>query len=143
MHVREGARACRLPSCERRDPAEGEAVVSTPREDGMGAEQYAKAQHIAREVLRRDLTDPLWPGLTESDWSLDAQAIARALLYVPAQLAGERDIEWESREGMVTVYDHEGRYLGCMGRESWNVLLAEEAALAAAPPAARTGEEAR
>lgn len=28
-----------------------------------------------------------------------------------------------SREGMVTVYDHEGEYVGCMGRESWDWLL--------------------
>jgi hypothetical protein len=27
------------------------------------------------------------------------------------------------REGMVTVYDHEGRYVGCMGSETWRWLL--------------------
>jgi hypothetical protein len=27
------------------------------------------------------------------------------------------------REGMVTVYDHEGEYVGCMGVESWEAQL--------------------
>jgi hypothetical protein len=31
------------------------------------------------------------------------------------------------REGMVTVWDHEGRYLGCMGVEAWERLLREAA----------------
>ena len=30
----------------------------------------------------------------------------------------------ENREGMVTVYDDQGRYAGCMGRETWDWLLA-------------------
>jgi hypothetical protein len=30
----------------------------------------------------------------------------------------------EGREGMVTVYDHEGRYVGCMGIETWQDALA-------------------
>jgi hypothetical protein len=29
----------------------------------------------------------------------------------------------DGREGMVTVYDHEGRYLGCMGAHLWQALL--------------------
>lgn len=28
-----------------------------------------------------------------------------------------------SREGMVTVWDHEGGYLGCMGINTWRALL--------------------
>jgi hypothetical protein len=31
----------------------------------------------------------------------------------------------EAREGMVTVYDEHGGYLGCMGRERWDRLLTE------------------
>lgn len=27
------------------------------------------------------------------------------------------------REGVVEVYDHEGQYLGCMGRETWDAIL--------------------
>lgn len=34
----------------------------------------------------------------------------------------------EGREGMVTVYDHEDRYLGCMGIETWRAALAAPAA---------------
>ena len=35
-------------------------------------------------------------------------------------------VQWqEPREGMLTVYDHEGRYRGCIGRASWDILLAE------------------
>jgi hypothetical protein len=33
----------------------------------------------------------------------------------------------ESREGIVTVYDYFGRYVGCMGIETWENLLAAEA----------------
>ena len=29
----------------------------------------------------------------------------------------------EGREGMVTVYDHDGRYVGCIGRETWRWLI--------------------
>lgn len=29
----------------------------------------------------------------------------------------------EGREGMVTVYDDLGRYLGCMGRETWDGMI--------------------
>jgi hypothetical protein len=29
------------------------------------------------------------------------------------------NIEWETHEGMVTVYDSEGRYRGCLGIETW------------------------
>lgn len=32
----------------------------------------------------------------------------------------------QGREGMVTVYDHEGRYLGCMGIETWRNALEQE-----------------
>ncbi len=34
---------------------------------------------LADEVLGRDLTDPFWPGLTESDWEKDAKALALAI----------------------------------------------------------------
>lgn len=30
----------------------------------------------------------------------------------------------EGREGVVTVYDHDDRYLGCMGIETWHDALA-------------------
>lgn len=35
---------------------------------------------LARDVLARDLTDPLWPCLTESDWDRDAKLLAAAVL---------------------------------------------------------------
>lgn len=41
------------------------------------------------------------------------------LLSTPAERVG--------REGMVTVWDHHGRYLGCMGVEAWERLLREAA----------------
>jgi hypothetical protein len=31
------------------------------------------------------------------------------------------------REAVVEVYDHEGRYLGCMGAETWQSAIAAEA----------------
>jgi hypothetical protein len=33
----------------------------------------------------------------------------------------------EPREGIATVYDHAGRYVGCIGIETWWRLVAEEA----------------
>lgn len=42
----------------------------------------------------------------------------------------ERD-RVEPREGIVTVYDDQGRYLGCMGIEMWNDLLRLERELVA------------
>lgn len=44
-------------------------------------------------------------------------------------------VEWQWREGMVTVYDHEGRYLGCIGIATWQELLAARALpVGEAPP---------
>lgn len=40
---------------------------------------------LAEEVLARDLFDPLWPGLTESDWEQDAKLVARAYLWAEAE----------------------------------------------------------
>lgn len=31
----------------------------------------------------------------------------------------------EGREGILTVYDSDGKYRGCIGAASWDVLLAE------------------
>lgn len=46
---------------------------------------------------------------------------ARAVLGI-----SDRGMELvEGREGMLTVYDHRGRYRGCIGAASWDVLLAE------------------
>ncbi|MBA2633459.1 MAG: hypothetical protein H0U86_10760 [Chloroflexi bacterium] len=47
--------------------------------------------------------------------ALDALARLRSLL-----------LRAEGREGMVTVYDYQGRYVGCMGRETWEEMLAEK-----------------
>jgi hypothetical protein len=33
----------------------------------------------------------------------------------------------EPREGMVTVYDSDGRYVGCMGEETWRRVLSPDA----------------
>ncbi|HXH35243.1 MAG TPA: hypothetical protein VNJ54_12670 [Plantibacter sp.] len=41
---------------------------------------------LARDVYERDLFDPLWPGLTESDWARDAQILAAALLDIDGSL---------------------------------------------------------
>jgi len=46
-----------------------------------------------------------------------------------ASVLGGCDQPIETREGMVTVYDSEGRYLGCMGTERWEQLLREDAEL--------------
>lgn len=45
-----------------------------------------------------------------------AHARARAAEAEAAALA-------EGREGMVTAYDHEGRYVGCIGSETWRWLI--------------------
>jgi len=37
------------------------------------------------------------------------------------RVAAERP---EPREGIVTAFDHEGRYVGCIGSETWEQLLA-------------------
>lgn len=43
------------------------------------------------------------------------------------RLASDAEQEPEGREGIVTVYDHHNRYLGCMGIERWRELLALDA----------------
>lgn len=40
---------------------------------------------------------------------------------------GSATVRAEGREGMVTVYDELGRYLGCMGVETWRAALREGA----------------
>jgi hypothetical protein len=50
-------------------------------------------------------------------------------------------IEWEAREGFVTVYDHEGHYLGCMGTPAWDaVLQAPREVVAPLPSPSRLAE---
>lgn len=45
----------------------------------------------------------------------------RAVCQCAIQITGS---EWAvPREGMVTVYDHWGRYLGCMGEQTWQDLV--------------------
>ena len=43
----------------------------------------------------------------------------------PLPIAPDGPVEWQDHEGMVTVYDTDGHYQGCMGIESWRILLAE------------------
>jgi hypothetical protein len=54
------------------------------------------------------------------------------------ELAAARALKG-GREGIVTVYDHEGVYLGCMGREAWDSALA--AADATQEPNAEGGRQ--
>lgn len=51
----------------------------------------ANVVRIAEEVLARDLFDPLWPGLTESDWEQDAKLVARAYLWAEAERSRLRE----------------------------------------------------
>lgn len=75
---------------------------------GLTAEEYAEALDIAAQI------DTSFPG--------DTHLLARALLH-----AHNARSEWESREGMVTVYDVDGHYKGCMGIERWATLLRDDA----------------
>lgn len=51
----------------------------------MAERMGANVVRLAEEVLARDLFDPLWPGLTESDWEQDAKLVARAYLWAEAE----------------------------------------------------------
>jgi hypothetical protein len=68
--------------------------------------------------------------LAESD--LEHQSERRAYWRERAEaaeaaLASFRDSSPDGREGMVTVYDVTGKYVGCMGIEAWADALAREA----------------
>jgi hypothetical protein len=63
------------------------------------------------------------------DWLL--RDTLRALLSASPSVGGE-DCCWigdekcpihGGREGMVTAYDHEGRYVGCIGEQTWRWLI--------------------
>lgn len=56
----------------------------------------------------------------------------RASLFPPGQGVHSQEAHNIGREGLVTVWDDQGRYLGCMGRSVWEEGLAAEAALAEA-----------
>ena len=71
------------------------------------AETVNEALHFA---LSRTTDDPV-----------QYRRIAAALAAVDELTRVSREAEQrpESREGMVTVYDHDGKYVGCMGSETW------------------------
>lgn len=71
----------------------------------------------------------------EVEWADEAADAAVALDALEASLDRADAIEWESHEGMVTVYDCDGHYVGCMGNERWLQLLNEDAALRSQEPA--------
>ena len=59
----------------------------------MSADTIREAP-LAKEVIARDLSDPWWPGLTESDWAMDAKRLALQVLELLAALdalEAERD----------------------------------------------------
>ena len=43
-----------------------------------------------------------------------------------AMSSGQATPRTHAREGMVTIWDHEGTYLGCCGSERWQRLLADD-----------------
>jgi hypothetical protein len=72
-----------------------------------------RAEEALREIVRRE-------GYTFTSW--DYAAFAREALGTDTP---------EPREGMVMVYDSDRHYLGCMGIERWQNLLANDAAAGA------------
>ncbi len=59
-------------------------------------------------------------------WSRDEFMASFMRLRTALATPEETKARPEGREGMVTVYDDQDRYVGCMGRETWEGLLAEE-----------------
>ena len=75
-------------------------------------------------------------------WCDEYDCLKEQLEAAREQLAAPRDvtalrvgIDWHAHEGMVTVYDRDGRYLGCMGVERFHRLLAEDAISRGSNPA--------
>lgn len=56
-------------------------------------------------------------------WARDRPTVFAALDVLVA--AAQRAETVEHREGMMEVYDWEGRYKGCIGSETWAKLLAD------------------
>lgn len=67
-------------------------------------------------------------GLVEGHYpSVESAGVPMVWRLTPAgREAANRPVE--PREGMVTVYDSDGKYVGCMGAETWQQLLDSEAA---------------
>ncbi len=100
-----------------------EAVAELQRLEG----QQATIEHALGEPTRRgEALRVVLAELEQAERNLNGysemldKAEAR-LAKVPALVLDE----WQEHEGMVTVYDAEGHYLGCMGVDSWRILLAE------------------
>lgn len=90
------------------------------------------------------MSDPVEARLAEIE--ADAATVTESLLKLQAWVSKPGSLKWSrdgldalarllarlkehderSREGMVTVYDHHGKYVGCMGIERWKHLLADE-----------------
>lgn len=87
-----------------------------------------KALRLAEE-LRRALDDPKRAEWGDGPWEHlgDAERDVRVLLLGMDALAADLEAatldrsEW--REGIVSVYDYEGNYVGCMGSETWQWTL--------------------
>jgi hypothetical protein len=106
----------------------------TGRVAGSAGFDAERARGLAAVVDLAVAADPEG-GLSEVEaeaikWlSENAFGIAVDLLAALAEIErlNERRIDWEQHEGMVTVYDWDGKYLGCMGIERWKDLLDEDA----------------
>ena len=61
-------------------------------------------------------------------------------MTVDPRAAWSSAAEHHGRGGMVTVWDHRGGYVGCMGVERWEKLLAEDAAAVPAGNQAADGD---
>lgn len=81
------------------------------------------------EIARKMDDDPEW--VADKVWLVGTasdvtdyidMAVEAASRLRSALIEHERE-RVESREGMVTVYDYEGRYVGCMGVETWRAAL--------------------
>ena len=98
-----------------RGPPEGVKRVS----DALSAAARLRSLLLRAEEIEREIV-----ALVESD---ERSAVVLKAHIRDALTPEETKERPEGREGMVTVYDDQDNYVGCMGSETWERLLVEEA----------------
>ena len=102
-------------------------------------------QHSEQKELIRKCINSSWripqderEALAALDSLFEQLEAAREQLAAPRHVTALRvGIDWHAHEGMVTVYDRDGRYMGCMGVERFARLVAEDAISRGSNPAMR------
>ncbi len=120
---------------------EDEARILDLEADLVAARRENATLRKVAEAAEKHVEDCCRTDIGWRDQMRSHDALVDALAALAAAPAAEEPPKIEHREGIHEVYDHEGRYVGCIGRERWNELIRAEPSWAlGSPRPAASGE---